>query len=153
MEVKGVGRRRTQLLDDLRNRRRYWELKEEAEYRKRWRRKRTLLNNILHRKAIGQMTEVKGVGRRRTQLLDDLRNRRRYWELKEEAELFYLFFHRRPTLKLCFLSCRPYVVNAIFSRDLIVSSVFWLVELNFNYTSCVFFPVGHLSLTRHYNGP
>jgi hypothetical protein len=32
------------------------------------------------------LTEVKGVGRRRTQLLDDLRNRRRYWELKEEAE-------------------------------------------------------------------
>ena len=32
----------------------------------------------------GQMTEVKGVERRRT--LDDLRNRRRYWELKEEAE-------------------------------------------------------------------
>ena len=62
--------------------------------------KRTLLNNILRRKANwichilrincllhdaieGQMTEVKGV--RRTQLLDDLRNRRRYWELKEEA--------------------------------------------------------------------
>ena len=67
--------------------------------------KRTLLNNILRRKANwighimrtncllhdaieGQMTEVKGIGRRRrrTQLLDDLRNRRRYWELKEEAE-------------------------------------------------------------------
>jgi hypothetical protein len=32
------------------------------------------------------MTEVKGVGRRRTQLLDDLRNRRRYWELKVKAE-------------------------------------------------------------------
>ena len=64
---------------------------------------RTLLNIILRRKANwighilrrncllhdaieGQMTEVKGVGRRRTQLLDDLRNRRRYWELKEEAE-------------------------------------------------------------------
>jgi hypothetical protein len=31
------------------------------------------------------MTEVKGVGRIRTQLLDDLRNRR-YWELKKEAE-------------------------------------------------------------------
>ena len=63
--------------------------------------KRTILNNILPRKvnwighilrrnclfndAIeGQMTE--GVGRRRTQLLDDLRNRIRYWELKEEAE-------------------------------------------------------------------
>ena len=66
--------------------------------------KRTLLNNILRIKANwnghilkrncllrdaieGQMTEVKGVGRRRrrTQLLDDLRNRR-YCELKEEAE-------------------------------------------------------------------
>jgi len=60
---------------------------------------RTLLNNILGRKAnwIGHilrrnclhnddikkdMTEVKGVGRRRIQLLDYLRNRRRYWELK-----------------------------------------------------------------------
>ena len=65
--------------------------------------KRTLLNNILRRKANwighilrrnsllpdaieGQMTEVKEVRRRRTQLLDDLRNRRRYWELKEEAK-------------------------------------------------------------------
>ena len=54
--------------------------------------KRTLLNNILRRKfnwfccvmrrncllhdAIErQMTEVKGVGRRKTQILDDLRNR------------------------------------------------------------------------------
>jgi len=38
------------------------------------------------RHIVGQMTEVKGVGRRRrTQLLDDLRNRRRYWELKEEV--------------------------------------------------------------------
>jgi hypothetical protein len=35
-EMKGVGRRRTQLLDDLRNRRTYRELKEEAEDRKRW---------------------------------------------------------------------------------------------------------------------
>ena len=44
------------------------------------------LNCLLHDAIEGQMTEVKGVGRRRTQLLDDLRNRRRYWELKEEAE-------------------------------------------------------------------
>ena len=59
--------------------------------------KRTLLNNILRRKANwighilrrncllhdneGEMTEVKGVGRRRgAQLLDDLRNRRRISE-------------------------------------------------------------------------
>ena len=68
------------------------------------REKRALLNNILRRKvdwighivrrncllhyAIeGQMMEVKGVRRRRrTQILDDLRNRRKYWELKEQAE-------------------------------------------------------------------
>jgi hypothetical protein len=60
--------------------------------------KRTLLNSILRRKfnwighilrrncllgdvIEGQMTEVKGVGRRRTKLLDDLRNRRRYWDI------------------------------------------------------------------------
>ena len=65
--------------------------------------KRTLLNNILRRKANwighilrrnfllhdvieGYMMEVKGVGRRRTQLLDDLRNRKRYWKLKKKAE-------------------------------------------------------------------
>ena len=65
--------------------------------------RRTLLNNILRRKANyightlrrnlllhdnieGQITEVKGIGRRRrTQFLDDLRNMRRYRELKEEA--------------------------------------------------------------------
>ena len=59
------------------------------------REKRTFLNNTLRRKANyivhilrincfhhhaieGQMTKAKGVGRRRTQLLDDLRNKRRY---------------------------------------------------------------------------
>ena len=63
----------------------------------------TLLNNILRRKvnwidhilgrncllgdAIeGQMTEVKGVGRR-TQLLDYLRNRRRYLELRRKVKV------------------------------------------------------------------
>ena len=43
-------------------------------------------NCLLHDAIEGQMTEVKGVGGRRTQLLDDLRNRRRYWKLKKEAE-------------------------------------------------------------------
>jgi hypothetical protein len=32
------------------------------------------------------MTEVKGVGNRGTQLLDDLRNGTRYWELRGEAK-------------------------------------------------------------------
>ena len=67
--------------------------------------KRKLLNNILrikdnwigrilrrkyllHDATEGQMTEMKEVGRRRrTQLLEHLRSRRRYWELKEEAEV------------------------------------------------------------------
>ena len=65
--------------------------------------KRTILNNIHRKKANwighilrrncllhdaieGQRTEVKGLERRRTQLLD-LRNRRRYWEIKEEAKV------------------------------------------------------------------
>ena len=59
--------------------------------------KRTVLNNILRRKANwigpyseknyaieGQMTELKGVGRRTRSLI--MRNRRKYSELKEEAE-------------------------------------------------------------------
>ena len=42
---------------------------------------------LLHDAIEGQITEVKGGGgRRRTQLLGDLRNRRIYWELKKEAE-------------------------------------------------------------------
>ena len=32
------------------------------------------------------MTEVKGIGRGRAQVLDDLRNRKRYRDPKEEAE-------------------------------------------------------------------
>ena len=45
-----------------------------------------LRGNCLLRDATdGQMTEIKGA-RRRTQLLDDLRKRRRYWKLNEEAE-------------------------------------------------------------------
>ena len=63
---------------------------------------RTLLNNVVRRRANwfghilrrncllhdaidGQMTEAKGVGRRR-QIIDDLWNRGRQWELKEEAD-------------------------------------------------------------------
>ena len=33
-------------------------------------------------------------------------------------ELFYLSFHHRPIHKLCFLSCRPFVVNARCSTSL-----------------------------------
>ena len=42
---------------------------------------------------------------------------------------YYLFFHRRPTHKLCFLSYRPFVVNTTFSTGLVDSSVSWLGQL------------------------
>ena len=45
-----------------------------------------------------------------------------------QLQLFYLFVHRRPTHKLCFLSCRPFVVNAPFSTPLVVSSVLRLLS-------------------------
>ena len=44
------------------------------------------INFLLHDAIEGQMTEVNGIGRRRTKLLDDFRNRGRWWDLKEEAE-------------------------------------------------------------------
>ena len=42
-------------------------------------------NRLLHDAIEGKMTEMKGIIIRRTQILGDLRNRRRYWELKEKA--------------------------------------------------------------------
>ena len=79
----------------------WWEKLISEEVLGRIREKRTLLNNIprtkincighlprrnclLHDAIETQMTEVKGVERRTKQLFVDLRNRRRYWELKEE---------------------------------------------------------------------
>ena len=44
-------------------------------------------NKCLHDDTNVQTTEVKGEGRTRTQLLGDLRNERRYWELKEERKI------------------------------------------------------------------
>ena len=41
---------------------------------------------LFHDVIEGKITEEKGVERRRSQLLDDLRKRKRYWELKEESE-------------------------------------------------------------------
>ena len=45
---------------------------------------------------------------------------------KHQFELFYyLFSPRRPTHKLCFLSCGPFVVNETFSTGFVAPSVFW----------------------------
>jgi len=44
-----------------------------------------LRKNCLHDVIEGQVMEVKEVGRRITQLLQDLRNRRRYYKLKEDV--------------------------------------------------------------------
>ena len=52
MKVKGVGRRRTQLLDDLRKRRRYWEVMEEAEDRKKMERAIYQSNISIFRKSL-----------------------------------------------------------------------------------------------------
>ena len=43
------------------------------------------INCFLHDVIEGKMKEVRGVGRRRTQLLDDLRNKR-FWELKRKQK-------------------------------------------------------------------
>ena len=43
-------------------------------------------NCLLHDAIEGQMTEMNGVRRRRKELFDDFRNRRKYWELKAEIE-------------------------------------------------------------------
>ena len=39
------------------------------------------------------------------------------------------FFPPSSHSQVCFLSYRPFVVNAIFSTDLAVSSVSWLVQM------------------------
>ena len=49
---------------------------------------------------------------------------------------FTYFFHLSPTHKLCFLSCRPFVVNATFLTG-IVSYVSWLVQLAVGVHQCM----------------
>ena len=44
------------------------------------------INCLLHDAIEGQRMEVIGLRRKLTQLFDDLRNRRRYWELKVKVE-------------------------------------------------------------------
>ena len=100
--------------------------------------KRALLNNILRRKtnwighilrkncllhdAIeGQMTEVKGV--ERTQLLDDLRNKRTYKELKEEAE------DRNRWKRQLLIEHEEKIHILHKSMDLLISSIYFYVGL------------------------
>ena len=91
--------------------------------------KRTLLNNILRRKANwighilrrncllhnaieGQMTEVERVGRR-TQLLDDLRNRRRHWELKIETLETRVYHEHKKEIQVIFRKSKDLLTNSI----------------------------------------
>jgi hypothetical protein len=81
--MKGEGTRRTQLLDDFRHRRRYLELKEEAEDKK----DGNDSLSIKHKEEIHiSHKSMDLLISRTTQLLDDLSNRRTYLELKEEAK-------------------------------------------------------------------
>jgi len=76
------GRRRKKLLDNLKERRRYSHLREEALDRTMW---NCLLQWVTEGKIQGGI-EVRGrQGRRRMKLLDDLKERRGYSHLKEEA--------------------------------------------------------------------
>ena len=87
--------------------------------------KRALLNNILRRKANWfdpilrrncllhdvieiQMTEAKRVGRRRTWFLDDLRNRKRYWEIKIEKNVETVY-HTNIRKKQKLFSLSPWI--------------------------------------------
>ena len=42
-----------------------------------------------------------------------------------ELSFYYLFFHRRPIDKLCFVPCRPFVDNATFSTGLVENTCEW----------------------------
>ena len=68
------------------------------------------------------MMEEKGVGKR-TKLLNNLRNRRRYWEVKEEAE------DRKKVEKMAFHLSRRKKLKVFFhmSMDLFTSSIGYLI--------------------------
>ena len=72
------------------------------------------------------MTEVKGVGRRKrriTQILDDLRNSRGYYELKEEAEdgnktwKRQLSIEHREEIQVIFHNYMGRLSNSIFDNN------------------------------------
>jgi hypothetical protein len=44
-----------------------------------------LLKHVIEGKLVGRIEMIRRRGRRRKQLLDDLKEKRRYWKLKEEA--------------------------------------------------------------------
>jgi hypothetical protein len=48
-------------------------------------RRNCLLKHVIEGRAEGRIEMTGRRGRRRTQLLDDLKEKRRYWKLKEEA--------------------------------------------------------------------
>ena len=63
----------------------------------------------------------KGSGRR-TQLLDDLRNRRRYWKLKEEAKTeqdgnYNLFRERKEDIHVIFYKSMDLLISCILDNN------------------------------------
>ena len=62
------------------------------------------------------MTQVKGVGRKRTQLLDDLRNRIRYWEIKEEAENDSLSIEHKEEIHI-FRKSKDLLISSIHNNN------------------------------------
>ena len=73
-------------------------------------------NCLIDDAIVGQMTEVKEG--RSTQFLDDMRNRRRYWELKEEAKdrergKRQLIMEYKEGIKVIFLKSMGLLINSI----------------------------------------
>jgi hypothetical protein len=62
-----------------------------------------LLKHVSRGKTEGRMEVTKRQGRRHNQLLDDLKEKRRYWELKEEALGHTLWRTRFGTACGCFI--------------------------------------------------
>ena len=101
--------------------------------------KRTLLNNILCIKAKwighnlrincllydaieGQMMEVTVLGRSTTQLLDGMRNRRRCWEPKEEAE-----DRKRWKRQVIYEPTEEIPVIFLMSMDILISNIIIII--------------------------
>ena len=68
------------------------------------------------------MTEIKGVGTRRTQLHDDLRNKRKYWKLKMEAKfekygIDSLSIEHKEGIEVIFHKFMDLLVNRILNNN------------------------------------
>ena len=72
-------------------------------------------NCLLHYVTEGQMTKVKGVGRS-TQLLNDLRNGRKYLELNEEAAYGKMWIENKEEIQVIFHKSMDLLTGSILNN-------------------------------------